>query len=116
MKSIEIQQEKTNTLVQLIKENSELEIVPMVSTECVAGDNFAYWMAEWGTAKLDEYWCSDERIYFKEQDFDSLVDKYIDDNYEQYENLTDDELRKLAEEKVNNYEWIKAIVVHINEL
>lgn len=73
-------------------------------------------MAEWGKAEVDEYWISDERIYFKEEDFDELVDDFIDNNYEDYESLTDGELHKLAEEKVNSYEWTKAIIVHINEL
>ena len=116
MKSIEKQQKNINTLLKLIKENPKLEIVPMVDTECVFSDDYSCWMAEWGKTKVDEYWCGNERIYFKEQDFDTLVEDFIDNNYEDYPGLTDVELEKLAEEKVNSYKWVKAIVVHIQPL
>lgn len=112
MKKIEKQQENINILLELIKENPELEIVPMVSSDC-GGEDYGYYMAEWGTAQIDEYHCSDERIYLKEQDFEELVDEFIDNNYEEYNELTDEELEKLAEEKINNLEWVKAIVVYI---
>lgn len=115
MKAIEKQQNNVNELLKLIKENPELEIVPMVDSE-IGGDDYSYYMAGWGTAEIDEYHCSDERIYFKEQDFEELVDKFIDNNYEEYNDLTDEELEKLAEEKINNLEWVKAIVVHINSI
>lgn len=118
MNKIEIQKIKTDILINLIKENPELEILPMVDTDCVCSDDFSYWAAKWGIAEVDEYWCNDgrERVYFKSNDFDDLVDEFIDNNYEDYPDLTDDELRKLAEEKVNSYEWIKTIAVYIGPL
>lgn len=116
MNKIEKQQKSINELLELIKENSELEILPMVDTECVPCDDFAYWMAKWGSAEINEYHCSDERIYFKNDDFEELVEEFIDNNYEYYENIGDDELRELAEREVNNLEWTKAIVVHINSI
>lgn len=115
VKKLEKQQNNINQLLKLIKENPELEIVPMVDSE-IGGDDYSYYMGEWGTPEIDEYHCSDERIYFKEQDFEELVDEFIDNNYKEYNDLTDEELEKLAEEKINNLEWVKAIVVHINSI
>lgn len=116
MKKIEKQQKNINTLLGLIKENPELEIVPMVDSE-IGGDDYSYYVAEWGTAEIDEYHCSDERIYFKAQDFEELVEDFIDNNHEKYNHyLTDIEIEELAEKEVNNLEWIKAIVVHINAI
>ena len=36
----------------------------MVDSEVIADDSHSYWCGSWGRAKLDEYWVSDERIYF----------------------------------------------------
>ena len=113
MKNIERQQENIKNLLQLIKKNPELEIKPMVNSDVVADDCCSYWSGSWGESKLDEYWTSDERIYFKENDFEDLVQEFIDNNYENYSSLTDEELEKVAEEKVNQYEWKKAILVYI---
>jgi len=95
------QQERIKQLVQLISENPTLEILPMVDSDCVPSDDFSYWCANWGEAEIDEYYISDERIYFKSIGYEELVDK------------TDQETQEAAEYIVNNFEWIKAIVVHI---
>ena len=42
MKQIEIQQENIKQLLQLVKESPKLEIVPMVNSECVGGDEFIF--------------------------------------------------------------------------
>lgn len=107
------QQENINNLLQLIKENPGIKIKPMVYSDVVIDDSSNCWCGSWGEAKLDEYWISDEKIYFKEEDFEDLVQKFIDNNYEEYTNFTDEELEKIAEGKVNAYGWEKAIVVYI---
>jgi hypothetical protein len=116
MKSIEKQQENISNLLELIKDNPELEIMPMVNNECVGGDDFGYWAAKWGDARVDEQYCPDERIYFKSCDIEELVQEFIDNNYEEYPDLSDEELEKLAEEKVSDYDWQKVIVVYIKPL
>lgn len=113
-KSINIQQENIGELVRLATENPDLEIVPMVDTECVFSDDFSAWMASWGSAEIDEYYSSNERIYFKSDDYDTLVDKEYDAFYGT--EIDDETAMKLAKEKVNAYEWVKAIVVRINPL
>ena len=116
MKQINKDKENINTLLQLIKENPELPILPMVATEAVCDDSFSYWMAKWGRAKVDKYWCDDERVYSYNENFDSLVDEWIDDNYEDYPNFTDEELQKKAESVINGYEWVEAIIVYIDQI
>ena len=118
MKHIEIQKENIKALLKLIEENPDLEILPMVDTDCVGGDDYGSWAAQWGSSRVDEYYCGDERIYFRSGDYDGLVEEWIDNNYDQdeYKNLSDDELDKIAEEKVKGYDWVKAIVVYIDEI
>lgn len=100
---------KVENLLKLIKENPELEIVPMVSGEC-GGDDYAYWSASWGEAWLDEYYENDDRIYFKNNDFEDVVDKFYNDGYGTYEGgISEEEAEKLA----NEVNWVKCIVVYI---
>lgn len=116
MKNTNKQKEKIDNLLALIKENPNLPIVPMVATEAVCDDNHAYWMAEWGSAKVDRYWVSDDRIYSYNEDYDDLVDEWIDNNYESYLDVSGDELEKLADNEIQCYAWKKAIIVYINEI
>ena len=109
---IEEQKEKVSTLLELIKQYPDYEIVPMVATECVFDDSFGYWMGEWGSAKVTKYWCGDERLY-QYDDFEELVEEWIDNNYEDYPEMSEHELEEKAEEYVNSLDWKDAIVVYI---
>jgi len=110
MNKIEKQQENIKNLLKLIQENPELRIVPLVDTECVPNDDFGSWVAGWGSAEVDEIWISDERIYLKSEDYDELIEEAME------EIVCDDEsqLEILAENKVDNLEWEKVIIVRIN--
>jgi hypothetical protein len=102
-------------LFKLIQENPELPIVPMVNYEVCVSDDYNCWMGSWGKASIDEYWCSDGRIYFKDDDFEKLVQELIDNNYDNdWKGKTDEEMDKLTNDIVNGYEWIKCIVIYIN--
>lgn len=116
MKTIEKQQENIKNLLKLISENPDLEILPMVDSECVQSDDYSCWLSTWGDAKVDYYYSTKERIYFKDYDFEDVVEKFMDENSdeEEYKNLSDEEFEKIAEEKVEAYNWVKAIIVNIN--
>ena len=114
-KKLENQQTNINQLLKLIMKNPTLEIIPMVDSE-ISGYDYNYYMGEWGTAEIDEYYCSDGRIYFKKDDFEELIDKWIDDNYEKYPKALDELLEERAIVAIDNLEWNKAIIVHINSL
>lgn len=114
---IEKQQERFQKLLQLIKENPNLRIVPMVESEIVADDYYAYWIGNWGEAKIDEIYCSgdNERIYIRSEDEESLIDEVFNriEAIETNKYLSDDELYKKAEKEVESYNWEKVIVVYI---
>ena len=112
--NLDKQKENVSALLELIKENPNLPIVPMVATECVFDDSHGYWMSEWGNASVTKYWCDDER-FWEYDSFDELVEQWIDNNFEKYPNLSDEELNNLAEKIVNGYEWVDAIVVYIKQ-
>ena len=110
-------QKNINDLLKLIKENPELPILPIVDSEIVASDDSNYFVGSWGESRIDYYWCDDERIYSKENDFEELVEDIIntDNNYdEEFGKLNDEEKEKLAEKIVEEYNWIKCIFVSIN--
>lgn len=113
---MESQKEKVAVLLNLIKENPDVEILPMVHRDCIFDDSWAYWMAKWSSAELDKYYVSSERVYKYSDDFEELVERWIDNNYEDYEGLTDDELEAKATEIINGYEWTDAIIVYIESL
>jgi len=116
--NIKKQQENINNLLTLIKENPDLEILPMVDTDCVAGDEFGYWMAQWGKASIDEYWVEDERVYFKEHDYEDLLDIILCNklSYEEYLVMSDKEGEILAKELVDKLDWKKAIIINIDAM
>ena len=105
----------TNELLRLVAENPELPIVAMVNTECVAGDEWGWWSAKVGEPVVDEYCCPDDRMYLKADDFDDLVDEFMDNNCddEPWKSMTQEELEVEANKVVNGYNWIKAIMLPI---
>ncbi|KYD11431.1 hypothetical protein B4102_2159 [Heyndrickxia sporothermodurans] len=113
MKHIEKQQSNIEGLLKLVKDNPELEIVPMVDNDVCGGDDFGYWMGSWGKASIDEVYHLDERIYFRSKDEDELVEKLVW-NEEFISGLSEDEAISKAENVVNHYEWEKVIAVYIN--
>lgn len=102
-------------LFKLMQENPELPVVPMVETE-VVGDKYEYcrWLGSWGDACLKEYCLGEyEEVHFRDdsdvQEIEStLIDSGMD--YDEYENLTDDEVYSAY----TSLPWEKAIIVYIN--
>jgi hypothetical protein len=110
------QHERIENLLKLIKENPDLKIVPMVDLDVCSSDDYQQWMGRWGEANIDYYWCDDERIYFKENDFEDLVEEILDsdNNYDgDFEKLSANEKEKMAKKLVEEYEWIKCITINI---
>lgn len=103
----------TNThlaqLLDLMKENPHLPVVPMVQSEIVCDDSFAYWMGRWGSARVDLYLVTDSRILFKGDDdiYDSLL--HIMDA-DKLDNMTMEEMVKAYDD----LPWKKAIIVYID--
>lgn len=113
-----------NKLLKLIKENPELDIVPMVDGE-LGGDDYAYWLGDWGYAEIDDVHFGDcGRVYFRSEDTEELVEKYCEFIYEdEHPNITastplsleeDSKIEKKAERLVSNLDWETFITVKIN--
>ena len=106
----------TNEFLKLVAENPELPIVAMVDAEVVGPvPEWGWWSANVREPVVDEYYCPDDRMYLKADDFDDLVDEFIHDNYddEPWKSMTQEELEAEANKAVNGYNWIKAIMLPI---
>lgn len=44
-----------NDLLQLMKENPDLPVIPMVDSDVVAGDEYGYWMGSIGKCEVREF-------------------------------------------------------------
>ena len=106
----EIQKENVKILLDLIKENPDLPIVPMVDGEIVASDEHTSWLGSFGTAEIDHIWNNGERIYIDSHDEDELIQNILDEIPAE----VDDKIAETtAIEAVKNYEWEKVIIVWI---
>lgn len=116
MNKIEQQKENMVKLLELVKENPDLRILPMVEYEVCGGDDFACWAGAFGKAEIEDVWLDEtgERGHFMSDDFDDLVE-YKKDNFsdEEVAGMTDDEIDALAVQKVDALPWEKVIVVRI---
>ena len=113
--TMKYQKENVETLLNLIKENPDLPIVPMVASEIVADDSCSYWLGDWGTAKLTEVYVGEERIHFRYDDEEDVLTDLSGCKFSQdfdgrdvYE-LSEEEWKSLYE----SLPWVKAIVVYI---
>jgi len=99
---------KDNSFIQLIKDNPELPILPMVSYEIAAEDCPTYWGGSWGESSIEKYLIVGERITYKgNDDPEQLMEEML--STEEFEKMTDEEIYQ-AYEKLP---WIKAIIVYI---
>lgn len=95
-------------LFQLMRENPDLPVVPMVDSEVVADDGYSSWMGYWGYVELSGYILTDDRVLFREYCDDEEVLDALDE-YAGWENWPDEKV----DEAVKNFPWIECIVVHI---
>lgn len=103
------QKENSEELFQLIKDNPDLPILPMVDSEIVADDGCSRWAASWGSAYVGEYIIGNERIWFKnEDDAEEVLNDCVGgiDFYGMEDEKVNKEYEKLP--------WIKAIIVNID--
>lgn len=102
-------------IIRLIEENPDLPIVPMVDYDVVGDDTCTYWMGEWGHCEITEYYVGRERIHFKDDDEEDVLNdldgcKYsCDQQGRDIYDLSDDEWDALYK----SVPWTKGIVVYI---
>lgn len=117
--NLEKQDKNLQELLQLARENPNLEIIPKVDCDLLSCcEDFSWVKASWGKAEIDEYWEKDEHIYLRSQDEDWVMDDVMDDIFvsEGYKEgdygtkITEEELKEKANQVVN---WTRAIFVRI---
>lgn len=107
----ENEKENREELFRLMQENPELPIVPMVDYEIVADDS-GRWLGSWGSSYIGEYLIGEERIFFREDDDPSEVDRVLSERYgdDYYADMTDEQ----EAEAYAGLPWVKAIIVNID--
>lgn len=95
-------------LLDLMKQNPHLPIVPMVDAEVVADDMYASWLGSWHSASIDKYYKGEERVYFyNELDMEDLLVETK--GWDWLETSSDEE----DLEAYRSLPWVKCIVVYI---
>ena len=95
-------------LIDLMKENPGLPVVPMVRSEIVCDDCYAYWMGSWSTARVELYLLTDSKIRFKGDDdpYEVLIDIMDPDDLDKM-------TIKAMAKAYDDLPWKKAIIVYI---
>ena len=115
MSKIEQQKENMAKLLELVKENPDLRILPVVECE-VVGDDSGLWIGAWDAAEIDEVYVDEgrEQFFLKSWGFEDVEEnEYGNLTEEEVAGLSDDEIDSLAEKKAEALPWEKVIVVRI---
>lgn len=102
-----------NDLLQLIKDNPELPVIPMVDAEVVSGDEYGHWMASFGKCEVKEFaideWYGDGVVRYRDNPGaeEDLIEAIAECKY----GGTDEDYEKAREEAEKL--WTKAIIAYI---
>jgi hypothetical protein len=113
----------TEELLRLVRDNPDLRIIPMVDTEVVYDDSYSSWAGAWGYAYIDDLYVDELNgsMKLRSMCFDELVESTESDIEIEYEIESvplpcDEEVERMATNRVNQLEWEKIIVVNIETL
>ena len=106
MSKLKKQKQNIDALLQLIKENPDLEIVPMVKYDNCATGEWGWWEGLWGKIQIEEYLHYDGWVYIKSEDKDELIEQIQE---KKDYTLTTEEAEKI----IDGYKWIKCICVKV---
>lgn len=102
---------KSLEIIELIKENPELEIVVMASTQEFTDEYGWFLLEELRIEVADIYKSPDNEIlYFDKEEIVEELREYLADK-EEYAEMTDEEYDKMCEEKAKDYFYKRAIVI-----
>lgn len=98
-------------LIKIIKENPNLDIVVMASTQELT-DEYGYLLLENIRVEVVDIYNSpnNETLYFDEEEIVDELREYLSDK-EEYTEMTDEEYDKMCEEKAKDYFYKRAIVI-----
>lgn len=102
---------KSLEIIELIKENPDLEIVVMAGTQEFTDEYGWFLLEELRIEVADIYNSPDnETLYFDKEEIVEELRKYLSDNKE-YSKMSDEEYGKMCEEKAKDYFYKRAIVI-----
>ena len=110
MSKIETSLENTNKLKELILNNPELPLLIFVGEEAY-NDEFAYNMVDVGHVEIKELTVYKNYYIEKDEYKEQLIDDLSEE--EKYYDLSDSEYFEMIDKKVEEAEYIKAIVIHV---
>jgi len=97
-------------LIEFVKENPSMKIVPVTYYEVLGGDN-GYWLGHIESIEIREYainkWGDDNAVVFKDDDYKKLVESIAEWKYD-----GSDKAYKTAEKEVEEM-WEKGIIIRI---
>ena len=127
----------TQKLIEPVKENPDLPIIPMVYYE-VVGEDYGNWVSRFSTCYIGEYALFQEKYYEDrdefEEDYYDYFEDFINDKFgynpalelpNKPEDITQEQLdaNKIASQKVNEFlkeqssdYFHKAIIVYVDTL
>lgn len=102
---------KSLEIIELIKENPDLEIVVMASTQELT-DEYGWLLLEKLRIEVADIYKSldKETLYFDKEKIVEELREYLADK-EEYAEMTDEEYDKMCEEKAKDYFYKRAIVI-----
>lgn len=98
----------------LMQEYPDLPVIPMVDSEIV-GDDCGYWVGKWGRCEINEYYTGEERVHFRNDDPEDILNDMRDCHYgcdkigRDIYSLSDEEWAEI----IDSLPWVKCIVVYI---
>lgn len=106
---------KFEELLELVKANPDLPVIPIVDEEIVDCCGGSYWLGEWVHSEVTEYYKGKEMIHFKDDDQDDVLNDICGCEYghdpkgRDIYDLSSEEWGELYA----SIPWVKAIVIWI---
>lgn len=100
-------------LLELVRNNPGLPVIPFVGSDIVADDSFRYWHASWGDCELTKYLIGEQGTYlFNPTSRFAIEDCLPDPGFLPYiEEIPEDD--KELERLYRSLPWRDAIIIHI---
>ena len=107
---------KLKELMELSKNNPDLEIQFMANYEIAASDECNYWCCNISRIDICEYFCPDEKVYLEEEIYDHLSDVLC--YRPEYRNLDDEDFEKVVNNRIEQLkedgEITQKIIVYLD--
>ena len=107
--------ENIKYLIQLMDENPDLPVIPMVGQDIVA-DCTGEWIANFGKAEIRKICMYEEAIIFYDENplkMTETLDFYYDFPGELFDSVSTGETNILTKESIDSLDWLEVIIVHV---